>query len=291
MATIDTLADDLQEVIGSAKGKKLAKEAGIQIGAMVAKKMEKALGRDERPRRPSVLFPSELGHPCDRKVWFGFNYDPATMAAKETVGGQARIKFAYGDIIEAMVIPLIHVAGHEVTDVNKRIKFDVPGCDGWTVEGAMDLKVDGVVVDVKSMNARSFESWMRDPDEADKFGYGYQIGAYAYAEGQEGPPVVLAINKENGKVAQFEPTEPDVLKAANRKAQYASASLNLGTHLPSVPMGKNMKLGTTCSYCEYKVECWKKANGGTGLRKFLYAAGPVWLTEVNEVPRVPEVPV
>ena len=290
-ATIDTLARDLQNVIGSEKGRELAKDAGIQIGALVAKKMEKALTRDNRPRRPSVLFPSELGHPCNRKTWFSFHYDPSTMHPREELGGAARIKFAYGDIIESMIIPLIHIAGHEVTDVNKRIKFDVIGMEGWTVEGAMDLKVDGEVVDVKSMNAHSFDNWLKDPVTADKFGYNLQLNSYVHAEGLASHGHVLAVNKENGKIDRFTVGRCNPNAAAVAKARAVEAPLYDLAYMPNVPLGKNSKLGVTCSYCEFKRECWKNANGGKGLRKFMYASGPVWLTEVVEQPRVLEVPV
>ena len=46
-----------------------------------------------------------------------------------------------------------------------------------------------------------------------------------------------------------------------------------------------------CAYCEYKAHCWKDANGGRGLRKFIYSNGPVYLTEVNKTPKVIEVPI
>ena len=51
----------------------------------------------------------------------------------------------------------------------------------------------------------------------------------------------------------------------------------------------NRKLDVGCSYCAYKVNCWKDANSGTGLRKFIYANGPRYLTKVVKEPDVNEV--
>ena len=51
----------------------------------------------------------------------------------------------------------------------------------------------------------------------------------------------------------------------------------------------NRKLDVGCSYCAYKVDCWKDSNNGTGLRKFIYANGPRYLTQVAKKPDVPEV--
>lgn len=291
-AKIDSLATDLQNVIGSAAGLELAKDAGIQVGALVAKKVERALSRVDRPRRPNVLFPSELGHPCDRKLWYSFHYDPLTMLPREQMTGKTRIKFTYGDIIESLIVPLIAVAGHEVSDVGKRIEWDVPTQPGWSVQGAIDCRVDGVIIDVKSMNARSYEMWMKDPDSADKFGYAHQIAAYWFGDTRfSGEPFILGVNKEDGAIGSFKLRLPDASLRAIYKAQAAEMPIKKLARMPTAPIGKsNQKLSTVCSYCDFKAECWKDSNGGKGLRKFIYSYGPVFLTEVGDEPRVSEVP-
>jgi len=45
-----------------------------------------------------------------------------------------------------------------------------------------------------------------------------------------------------------------------------------------------MKLPVGCSYCSFKHECW-----GDDLRTFIYANGPRYLVEVENVPNVIEV--
>lgn len=58
------------------------------------------------------------------------------------------------------------------------------------------------------------------------------------------------------------------------------------TRLSSVPASKtskNKKLCTSCSYCNFKKQCWPE------MRTFMYASGPEFLVEVVDVPRVMEI--
>jgi hypothetical protein len=50
----------------------------------------------------------------------------------------------------------------------------------------------------------------------------------------------------------------------------------------------NHKLPSGCKFCDFKVECWKDANNGVGLRRFNYANGPEFFTHVEKMPRVEE---
>ena len=47
-------------------------------------------------------------------------------------------------------------------------------------------------------------------------------------------------------------------------------------------MSGNRKLGTMCSYCQFKTLCWP------GLRTFVYSSGPVFMTKVVKTPNVLE---
>jgi hypothetical protein len=54
-----------------------------------------------------------------------------------------------------------------------------------------------------------------------------------------------------------------------------------------VPDGKsgNRKLAAGCAYCDFKVECWKDANDGKGLRKFKYSNGSRFFTKIVKRPQ------
>ena len=46
----------------------------------------------------------------------------------------------------------------------------------------------------------------------------------------------------------------------------------------------NRKLAIGCAYCDFKIECWKDANNGKGLRKFKYANGSRFFTHIEKRP-------
>ena len=55
--------------------------------------------------------------------------------------------------------------------------------------------------------------------------------------------------------------------------------------IPPVPASKsspNMKLDKSCTFCDYKKECWPT------VRMFKYSYGIEYLTHVEKVPQVPE---
>lgn len=297
MPSITTLIPDIQAVLATPQGAAKADEMAMEIGVNVGHRMRRALNREERVRKQNVLFPSELGHPCVRKSWYDFNYDPATMLPTEEISPATRLKFSYGDIIEALIIPLAKAAGHDVTHVDERTNWSVDGMPHWSVSGRIDMVVDGHVVDVKSMAARSFDRWAMAGITADSFGYSAQVASYRYALGHIAEPYkpsiggyILAVDKEGGKMSLVRTNDNDVQKLASLKAMEAENVVPHSPRIPVVPDGKsgNMKLGMHCSYCKYRDECWKDSNGGRGLRKFVYSYGPVWLAEVAREPKVPE---
>jgi len=292
MADINLLTYDIQNMLSTPMGRELSEEVSKEIAVNVGHRMQRALTRVDRARKPGVLFPSELGHPCDRKTYYEFNYDPATMYPPEEISAQQKFKFTYGDIIESLVIPLAKASGHDVTLVDHTTDWEVhptsKGGQGWRVRGRIDMVVDGHVVDVKSMAARSFDRWATDGVKADGFGYSAQVTSYQYALGNTAQGYILAIDKEGGKM-KLVPTkyEPVQLMAAAKAGANATTA-----RLAAVPDGKsgNMKLCMTCSYCKWKAECWRDSNGGAGLRKFIYSFGPIWLTDVFRVLKVTETP-
>ncbi len=287
---ISTLIPDIQAVLNSPLGKEKADQTALEIASGMGHRLRRSLNREERPRKPGVLYPSELGHPCHRKTWFDFHYDPITMLPAETIGPATRMKFNYGDVIECIVLGLAKATDHDIRLVDEKIEWEVTGMPQWKVSGRIDMMADGHLVDIKSMAARSYDRWAVDGAKADGFGYSAQLSAYERVVMTGEPTFILAVDKEGGKMTMV-PTPPQpVVLLANEKARAAEMSAPPFGKMPPVPDGKsgNQKLGVFCSYCKYKYECWKDSNGGKGLRRFNYSFGPVWLTEVAREPRVQE---
>ena len=278
MKNINTLVADIYALLESGKAKidtgRLAEMLSRRVG-------EKSGGGD-------TLRMSNIGEKCMRKLWYRAN-QPDTQAP---VPGFTRLKFITGDIKEEIILSLAEQSGHEVLARGEEVTFE-------GVKGHVDAIIDGVVVDVKSANSRSMEKFRRNSlGRIDPFGYLDQIGLYSKA--LEGDPRVritgevafLAADKELGHVVLDKyrtPQKPwaDIIKRI--KASMDSPEPPRRAYMDE-PDGKsgNRQLCMECRYCDYKDECWKDANKGQGLRKYIYASGPKWLTRVMKDPNVQE---
>lgn len=219
----------------------------------------------------------------DRQIWYDFHH----KEEPEQLSAAARIKFLFGDILERMLIFLAKEAGHEVTEEQEAVSVD-------GIVGHKDANIDGVTVDAKSCSSPSFAKFRAGDLQDDPFGYTAQLAGYCAADGgndgaflaidkQHGDITLLAIGKE--KLAEFNVSEriqqiKEVVKSDTPPARCYS----------DVPYGKsgNKHLSIGCSYCRHKFECWSDANGGKGLRVFLYSGKPVFMTNVEREPKVPE---
>lgn len=225
---------------------------------------------------------SNIGRPL-RQLW----YDSRAGESNHVPSAPDQIKFLYGHILEEIVLMLARAAGHTVSDQQK--DAEVGG-----IQGHMDAKIDGEVVDVKTASRFAFVKFQNgNLLNDDPFGYLAQLAGYEASEGTSAGGF-LVINKESGQLCLY---RPDDLEKPNvtEKIKYIKEALSVDS-LPykcyaPVPDGKsgNMKLPKNCTFCPYKFECNADANNGEGLRVFKYSSGPAYLTRVVSVPRVEEI--
>ena len=223
----------------------------------------------------------------DRQLWYSYNGYKGEELMPHT-----RIKFLYGHLIEEMILALTKLAGHDVTDEQKRVEVD-------GIKGSMDCKIDGVLTDVKSASPYGFKKF-KDGSliDNDPFGYVDQIKGYAHSEGVTDVGW-LVMDKTNGHLTYLKYDMADESQWYWSKLNFFSIEeriKNIKRVVKSetppercykpIADGKsgNMKLAVGCSYCAYKHECW-----GKDLRTFIYSTGPRYLTEVKFVPSVLEV--
>jgi hypothetical protein len=223
----------------------------------------------------------------DRQLWYSYNGYKGEELMPHT-----RIKFLYGHLIEEMVLALTKLAGHDVTDEQKRAEVE-------GIKGSMDCKIDGIVTDVKSSSPYGFKKF-KDGSliNDDPFGYVDQIKGYAYSEGAT-EMGWLVMDKTNGHLTYLKYDLEDESQWYWTKLNFFSIverikAIKNVVKSPEppkrcyelVPDGKsgNMKLGVGCSYCAYKHECW-----GKDLRTFIYANGPRYLAKTVNTPNVIEV--
>ena len=224
---------------------------------------------------------SNVGKPS-RQLW----YEKRDPEGRGGVDGPTQIKFLYGHLLEEIVLMLVRMSGHKVTDEQKEV--EVKG-----IVGHMDCKINGEVVDVKTASRFAFNKFKDGRlSQDDPFGYLGQLAGYEAAEGTDNGGF-LVLNKESGELCMY---VPDDLDKPNIKTSISQLLPALELDAPPelcytpIPDGKkgNMKLPKGCSWCKYKHECYKDANDGQGLRTFKYSNGLAYLTEVVVEPKVEE---
>lgn len=281
MKQIETIVHDIYDVLSDRKHE-YNEENTKALGEAISKTVVDKLGADQAPR----LRFSNIGEKCNRRLWYQINQPEKA----EALPPWTRMKFLFGDILEALVLFLAKEAGHEVKGEQSKMALE-----GLT--GSRDAAIDGVTVDVKSASTYSLNKFKDHlKPEEDAFGYLDQVGAYAEA-GKDDPLVTdkdrfgfLAVDKTLGHIvldlhSKRKDASEYFAKRIKHKAEIVGGQSIPDRGFAPEPDGKsgNEKLGTKCSYCEHKHSCYP------GLRTFLYSNGPRYLTTVARLPDVQEV--
>lgn len=280
MAKIETLISDIYRLFEDGKD---VGEDNLEVFAQNMKDLLRSrLASIKKGPRKGTLRMSSVGKP-GRQLWYDVKGYPSEDMSPHTL-----LKFLYGDIIEELVLLLAKEAGHDVSDQQKEVRLS-------GVKGHIDAVIDGHVVDVKSASKfafRKFKSGTLAND--DPFGYMKQLSGYSVALGLDG--AFLAMNKETGELALLPFSKEELsfefpAQAIDQKRKELESDTPPERCYDPVPEGQsgNLKLPVGCAYCRFKDTCHADANHGTGLRKFLYSTGPVWLTRVERTPKVTEV--
>jgi len=237
--------------------------------------------RPSERNRSFGLRMSNIGKPA-RQLWYEKN-----IPNKNIISASNQIRFLYGHILEAVMIMLVKLSGHSVTDEQKEVEVE-------GIKGHIDCKIDGEVVDIKTASRISFNKFQTDKlPEDDPFGYIDQLSSYEKAEGTEDGGF-LVINKESGELCFYQPgfvNKSDVVtKIKDLKSKLLLDSPPPLCYLP-VPEGVkgNMKIHRSCQYCNFKFECHKNSNDGEGLRVFKYSRGLTYFTKIVIEPKVEEI--
>lgn len=280
--TIDTLVSD---IYGLFEGDKFAitpeylDKFSSELSMLVAERF----GTD---RGSPTLRLSNIGKP-DRQLWYDLNW----KGEIEPLPPETLIKFMYGDVLEHLMLLFAREAGHTVE--MEQAEVEVEG-----IKGHPDAVIDGVVVDVKSASAYSFEKFRSGSllsEGNDPFGYVHQLAGYVEAIDPDADGAFLAVDKTLGKLTLLR-IPNDVLKQyrvreriKHIKDAVASPEPPPKCYEPKAE-GKsgNFVLSVGCSYCNHKFHCWSDANNGEGLRTFLYSNGPKFFTHVEREPKVVE---
>lgn len=277
--SIDTLVSDIHALFESENWAP-SSETINKFGNELAKHLA---NRASEIKSAPKLRLSNIGTECTRKLWYTINKPNSA----EKLSPQTRFKFLIGDLLEELLLFLAEEAGHSVE--GRQTTLTING-----VEGHRDAIIDGRLVDVKSASTMSFRKFEANGLRGnDPFNYLDQLGSYLSASSTD--PLLkekdvasfLVVDKTLGNICLDTYPKTDVdyhKKVDDLREMLKQPEPPAQAYLP-VPDGKsgNMKLGTQCSYCSFKHECFPK------LRTFLYASGPTFLTHVERTPKVVEV--
>jgi len=181
-----------------------------------------------------------------------------------------KMKMAYGYLVENLVMAVLEAADINIESVQEKVKYKL---NGTTIEGTLDVVIDGKVYDIKSTSTYAYK-WKFSKEDGfkrmladDPFGYipqGYLYGAGA------GKPFGgwIAMNKETGGITVCETPRNG---KEFREAAIANAEKNARALENDEPFKRCFKpapelyrkkhtgdyvLHVNCSYCQYKQPCW-----------------------------------
>lgn len=292
--TIDTLVADIEELLEKGVSYKDFSEIHYDNVDLCCEQsyenLKKQLVNDDSVDKPTLRM-SNLGTPCERKLWYSVNSHE--HPDREKLEGFTKLKFMYGDLTESMILLLARMAGHEV--ICEQAQVEING-----IKGHIDCIIDGVLIDVKSASTPSFKKFKEGKLATDDpFGYIPQLQSYLHAL-QDHPLLdvkdragFLVFDKVHGTIHldMHEKAEwsEDIPMAVEKKKEMLNQSSPPPRDFNSQPEGAsgNMSLPLYCQYCDFKRVCYPE------LRTFLYKGRngyyPKHLTKVVKEPKVEEV--
>lgn len=277
--TIHTLIPDIQELLAS-KGGWFTDDLSKEFADEVSQRLR---GQFQERTEARTLRLSQMGPRCPKALWHSIH----TPAEAEALPPWATFKFSFGHVIEGLAIAFAKAAGHEV--VGEQDAVSVGG-----VLGHRDCIIDGCLVDVKSASSYSFNKFKDGSiKENDTFGYLDQLDGYLVGSAEDpllrvkDRAYLLAVDKQLGHMCIYEHRlrRDSITKRVEEYKQVVNLSSPPACECQTIPEGKsgNRKLDVKASYSPFKYCCFP------GLRTFVYAKGPVYLSHVEKVPEVMEI--
>lgn len=283
MKSIYTLIPDIYQLVQYEKGW-FTEQVSEAFRTSTAKTLCNHFNEPRYQPGTGRLRMSSLGPKCPRALWYSVNHPELA----EHLPPWAEVKFAYGYLLEGLVLTLAKAAGHTVEGEQDELFLD-------GIRGHRDAVVDGMVVDVKSCSSIAFSKFKnKSIRQADSFGYLPQLSSYVVASADDSLVKVkdrgcfIAIDKTLGHMVLYEHTVGDFQIIRDRIRQY-----KILVDLPSPPECEcstrasgesgNVELGVTASYSPFKYQCFPH------LRAFTYAGGIKYLSKVVRKPDVTEI--
>ena len=180
----------------------------------------------------------------------------------------AKMRFIFGDLVEALAIAILKSSGIKVENIQKKVTH---AFDNEEINGTYDVKILDKIWDIKSASPYSFKYKFSEGFDAilkdDTFGYVSQGYLYAKADDKDFGGWI-AIDKSSGEWAIVETpiNDKEHFEKAVKQAEENTKALNSDAPFKRVyedeeeyfnkkPTG-NRILKKECSFCPYKKACW-----------------------------------
>jgi hypothetical protein len=217
-------------------------------------------------------------------------------AVAETPPYNAKMRFIFGDLIEALAVAILKSSGVKIDDFQKKVKY-VLGKD--EIKGTYDVKIMDKIWDIKSASpysfqykfgeAGGFDAMLKD----DPFGYVSQGYLYAGADDKDFGGWI-AINKSTG---EWSVVETPINDSHHKQKALDQAKENLHALNTNAPFKRkfedveeffnrkstgNRVLAKECTFCAYKKPCWKNLQYLPQIESKAMNPKYFWYTKVKE---------
>ena len=205
-----------------------------------------------------VLRASKAGFPCERNLWYTLNTEPSSD--DEPDERTERI-FEMGTCLEPLMVEWLRRAGWEVEynagSQNAELEVHVP-LRGGELAGHPDCFISrgelrNVLVDIKTMNERSFTKWRREGSVKSKPQYVDQVHIYAEGCRLMGREItklgIAGLNKNNGEWhLEIFDYDAERMSAIRERTERVLTAVE-------PPADGSPKEDWCCGYCEYSEDC------------------------------------
>jgi len=214
-------------------------------------KIDDALTRRPDKKR-SYLGASELGYPCDRRVWYSYHMPEK----REAIPPRVKRIFDMGHMIEEYVLDLLKDAGIIVW--GEKPDGTQFGFKDDEIRGHADGIVKGIpesdqphLLEIKSMNKSNFAKCEKRGIESEFYHYFIQMQIY-----------MLKLELKNGLFISYCKDNSELyterIKLDKMKAEFY---LKRGKELVIENKTPDRKFKSSayfeCKFCPFKEECWK----------------------------------
>lgn len=266
----------------------VTKEQMDEVVAKATKEFEEGLRRQlGRGRDKFRMRMSNIGRPLCQLQMEKSGAERARLPANHIV------RMMIGDAVEIYITALLRITGANITGGKDKVSWDI---GGTTILGESDIDFDGAVWDIKSASPWAYKNkWAKGYQalaEEDSFGYIGQLYGYSEGQGKDMGGWVVA-DKSSGEVTFVEaaPSHQDLddihdgitdrIQKVNSDAPFERCFEPVDEYFNRKPTG-NKRLGTQCSFCDFKHACWKDLKYKPQAQSKAKSPRHYWYTEYEE---------